>query len=252
MSKLYIEKNYGVAPTILLNEGKISFKAKGLFTFLQSKPSGWAFSIDRICKQGKDEKDSVRSGLRELESHGYLSRRATKGKEGRWTGYDYLLSDKPLTENPTTDKPLTEKGHAFSKKDNSKKDNSKKESVGPKADFVLSNYLNKMKKDSRHIQVIAMWIKQKGLTPESEEQARGIIKRNLRPAKELAGYKDEDIIATIDTIKNAGWLKKWTLETVLKFIDEVVALRAKSRGRPKVRFEQVEKNGRIVMRAVPV
>ena len=34
-----------IAPNELLNNKDISLKAKGLFTYMQSKPSEWSFSI---------------------------------------------------------------------------------------------------------------------------------------------------------------------------------------------------------------
>jgi len=127
MSKLKIKNKYGIAPNRLLNSKEISLGAKGLFTFLQSKPEGWSFSVKRISNQTKDGKDGITSKLRELEKAGYLKRIPVKDKNGKWDGYDYLLSDLPFTENPSTEKPLTENPATLSKKDNSNKDYSNKE-----------------------------------------------------------------------------------------------------------------------------
>lgn len=105
MPKLYIKNRYGVIPNELLNSTSLSLKAKGLFGFLQSKPDGWSFSVERIAKQSKDGKDAVRSALKELELSGYLYRYAIKSDDGQWAGYQYILSDLPLTENPSTENP---------------------------------------------------------------------------------------------------------------------------------------------------
>jgi len=126
MAKLIIKNRHGVAPDELLNNPEISLKAKGLFTYLQSKPDNWKFSKERIACQNKDGKDGIKSALQELEKWGYLKRIPTKDKEGKWDGYDYILTEKPSAENPSTEKPSTEKGAAFSKIDNSKKDLVKK------------------------------------------------------------------------------------------------------------------------------
>lgn len=126
MSKLKIKNNYGITPNIILNREDLSLKAKGLFGFLQSKPDGWKFSVARIEQQTKDGKDAIKYGLQELEKMGYLQRIPIKNKEGRWGGYDYVLSEKPFTEKPSTGKPFTENLSSFSKKDNSKKEVVKK------------------------------------------------------------------------------------------------------------------------------
>lgn len=136
MSKLIIKNRYGVIPNDILNNKKISFKAKGLFGFLQSKPDGWSFSVKRICSQTKDGKDSITSGIKELEKAKLLQRKPTKNKNGKWDGYDYILSDYPFPENPSTVYPLPDNGVTLSKKDNSKKDNSNKDKDIKKKKFT--------------------------------------------------------------------------------------------------------------------
>ena len=93
MAKLFIKKRYGVVPNEILNNPELSLKAKGLFAYLQSKPDGWKFSVERIAKQTKEGADAVRSAIRELEEKGYLRRIPVKEKNGRFAGYDYLLTE---------------------------------------------------------------------------------------------------------------------------------------------------------------
>jgi hypothetical protein len=138
MAKLIIKSRYGVVPDKLLNDPNLSFRAKGLFAYIQSKPDGWRFSVSRIASQTKDGRDSVQSAIKELETAGYLKRVPIKNKEGKWNGYCYILSenpneipeeftDYPLTEKPQTGKPPTENPPTISKTDYSKTDISKTE-----------------------------------------------------------------------------------------------------------------------------
>ena len=117
MGKLYIYKRYGQVPNDILNNPNLSLKAKGLFAFLQSKPDGWMFSIERISGQTRDGKDAIRSAIKELEKNGFLIRKIIRNEKGEWSGYDYILSENPLSENPTTDNPMSENPDAYSKKD---------------------------------------------------------------------------------------------------------------------------------------
>jgi hypothetical protein len=142
MSKL-IKPNvpFGMVPNSLLNSKNVSLKAKGLFAFIQSKPDGWNFSVEKISFQCKEAKSSVSEGLKELEVFGYLLRKQSHEK-GRLGAIDYELFFKPkakkqfteilFTENQQTVKQSTEKllngkSANISNKDNSNKDNSKKE-----------------------------------------------------------------------------------------------------------------------------
>lgn len=59
----------------VLNDKKISFKAKGVFAYIYSKPHGWQFSSYRMAKDSDDGIDAIRSAVRELMSAGYLSRK---------------------------------------------------------------------------------------------------------------------------------------------------------------------------------
>lgn len=117
-------------------------------------------------------------------------------------------------------------------------------------DWVLKNEIEKCITDKRrHVQVIGVWIKHTGLAPENIEQLGSIIKRYSKPALLLKGYSNEDIEETIETLKNTDYLKKYTIETVLKFIDKVVANKVK-RGPKIVRWDRVTKNGKEYMAPV--
>ncbi|WP_281321990.1 helix-turn-helix domain-containing protein [Flavobacterium aestivum] len=144
---------FGMVPNTLLNDNKISLKAKGLFAFMQSKPDGWNFSVDKIAFQCKEAKSSISEGLKELENFGYLIRK--KQQTGNGFVVDYRLyfdniSDKPIADfqsleiqslkNPILGNPIIGKSVNNSNKDISKKDNSKKEERGDSLAFLENNY----------------------------------------------------------------------------------------------------------------
>lgn len=58
----------------VLNDSRISYMAKGVYAYLYSKPEGWDFSENRIAKDAKNSRRSVRTALKELEDIGYLVR----------------------------------------------------------------------------------------------------------------------------------------------------------------------------------
>lgn len=127
MGKLIIKRRYGTIPNDLLNSSDISFKAKGLYAYIQSKPENWEFSAERISKQVKEGLPSVVSALKELENFGYLVRKRYQNNRGFWV-VDYLLYEIPIEENLYTGNPIQENpiiGNTtnYSNKDFSKKDN---------------------------------------------------------------------------------------------------------------------------------
>lgn len=69
-----------VANEVLYNKN-LSFKAKGLYAYLFSKPDTWDFSGDRIIMETVDGRKAIFSALKELETLGYLFRcRLSNGK----------------------------------------------------------------------------------------------------------------------------------------------------------------------------
>jgi DNA-binding MarR family transcriptional regulator len=122
---------------------------------------------------------------------------------------------------------------------------------GKPTHWDLKEEREKLVKDQkRHIQIVGLWIKERDLQPENAEQMQSLIKRNLRPARLLNGYSNEDIQETIKVLKNTDYLRKFTLETVAKYIDEIVAQKEK-RGPKIIRYEEIRKpSGNVVMRPI--
>ncbi len=59
----------------VLNDPKISLKAKGLFAYIQGKPDDWDFAAERMALESTDGEKSILSGQKELIEYGYLIRR---------------------------------------------------------------------------------------------------------------------------------------------------------------------------------
>jgi len=121
---------------------------------------------------------------------------------------------------------------------------------GRKRYMSISLLKIKINKPRRDLEIIALFSKETGLQPQNKDQFNQIVKRNLRVAQTLIGYSDEDIKETIQVLRRTDYLKRFTLETVGKYIDEVVANKQKQE--PKiVRFEEVIKpDGEKVIRAI--
>lgn len=131
IKKVY-QSRFTTVDNAILNDKLVSWKAKGLFTYLWSKPDNWNYSVKEVSKHAKDGRDSTSDGVQELEEHGYLKREQinAKGSFGSsvWTlselpifkkqgkndkpatpNTDKPLTEKPMTGNPSTDLPMTEK-----------------------------------------------------------------------------------------------------------------------------------------------
>lgn len=139
MAKVTIKNNFGVVPNDLLNNKDLTFKAKGVYAYIQSKPASWDFSAERISLQTKEGVTAIRMALIELEKAGYLTRTQSRNNKGHLI-YSYQLSscplevleeiptsDNPTLDFPTLDFPTLDNLTHISNKDNSNKESSKKD-----------------------------------------------------------------------------------------------------------------------------
>ena len=67
----------------ILRNHALSFKARGLLAYLLSMPDNWSCQIGHLATVGPDGRDAVRTGLRELETYGYLTRETRRRPDGR-------------------------------------------------------------------------------------------------------------------------------------------------------------------------
>jgi len=75
----------------ILEDDRLSLKAKGILCYLLSRPDNWQVSDAHLSTIGPDGEAAVRSALKEIEDAGYLVRVRQQGERGRfeWTSYVY-------------------------------------------------------------------------------------------------------------------------------------------------------------------
>ena len=217
---------------MVLNDKGLSFKAKGIFSYLFSKPDGWNFAAERIVQDGIDGRSAIFSGLRELEQKQYLER--IKLPTGR-IEYRLRYSQKPVVENQqqAKQKPVVEnrkvRKSQSAKIDNisNKEEESNKEkketpiaASAAEGPWNFDSYLKKMRdSERRDVAIIGEYWFFKEFQFTSPAQCSVEIRRSLRAAKDLTAYDDERIMKVMDWLyANADY--PWKLETVLKFINE--------------------------------
>lgn len=118
-------ERWTTVPNEVLDDPRLSFKAKGVLAFLVSKPEGWEIRSNHLATIGPDGRDAVRSGLRELVDAGYLAYEKAQDDHGHWSTHSYLdptgraadhlrppetgfpASVEPGPDNPKTGDPTT-------------------------------------------------------------------------------------------------------------------------------------------------
>lgn len=98
MAVFRIEKtrDFTVMSNYHLRDVELSLKAKGLLSLMLSIPEDWDYTTKGLACICKDGVDSITSALKELESHGYLTRQRTRYGNGRLGDITYTIHERPV------------------------------------------------------------------------------------------------------------------------------------------------------------
>lgn len=117
--KIEKNKNYTIMSNYHLRDKNLSYKAKGLLSFMLSLPEDWDYSLNGLCAISKESRDGIRSILKELQEHHYVEIEKVRGDKGYFE-YNYLIYEvphfidlenelsNPDMENPHLDAPNVE------------------------------------------------------------------------------------------------------------------------------------------------
>ena len=103
------DKNYTVLDNTFIQDLRLTWKAKGLMTYLLSLPDDWCIHLSELEEHAADGKDSLKTAIKELKIYGYLIATQKKNEAGRFCETVYTVIEKPLAEKPLAEKPLAEK-----------------------------------------------------------------------------------------------------------------------------------------------
>ena len=111
-------RDYTVMSNFHLRDRTLSLKSKGLLSLMLSLPDEWDYSLSGLACICQDGMSSVRSGVSELEQHGYLTRRRIREANGQLGDIEYTIHERPRISvnvpppddtQPECDKPTLEK-----------------------------------------------------------------------------------------------------------------------------------------------
>lgn len=91
--------NFTAMSNYHLWDKRLSFKAKGLLSFMLSVSDSWKFTIKGLASMAKDGTDSVASAIRELENAGYVVRSRNRNEKGQMGEVEYTIYENPCDNN---------------------------------------------------------------------------------------------------------------------------------------------------------
>ncbi|MCX5327787.1 hypothetical protein [Streptomyces sp. NBC_00140] len=90
----------------LFRDERLSFKAKGIFGSISTHRTGWQVTVTDLMRAGRDGRDAIRAGLRELQTHGYLVREQLRREDGTLGEFVFSITDRPATGDTRLPQPV--------------------------------------------------------------------------------------------------------------------------------------------------
>lgn len=101
----------------------------------------------------------------------------------------------------------------------------KKKKIDDTTPYTLNDFVRDMRASpNRHMNILAEYADEKKLDYTTKGQWYVFIQRNVRPARLLTPYTDEQISKAMKEIDNntrgkKGYITRWTLETLAKYLE---------------------------------
>ena len=86
--------NFATIDKEYISNTQLSAKGKSIMTYMLSRPDDWQFYASEIVTHFKEGQSFVDSGLKELESLGYISRIKRRVEGQKFAGYSYKVYER--------------------------------------------------------------------------------------------------------------------------------------------------------------
>ena len=95
--------NYVILDKTFLEDDGLTWKAKGILTYLLSRPDGWEVRVSDLVKHSQDGKTAVYSALKELKEAGYYQKVPVRDEKYRIIRWESTISELPMTDQENAD-----------------------------------------------------------------------------------------------------------------------------------------------------
>lgn len=102
------DRDFTIVSNDFLKDSRLSWKAKGIIAYVAMLPDDWVLNMRDLTNRATDGRDSLYSGIKELETCGYCAKTMKRNPDGTIAGYAYEICDKPVFDQPFTENPVTD------------------------------------------------------------------------------------------------------------------------------------------------
>ena len=207
-----------------IEDPRLSWRAKGLHTYLISRPPDWKIRYKDLEARATDGKTALASAIKELQDAGYLTIDRLQDEHGRFVGSKWIITesvtglpinkqphpDFPDTGNPETGSPDTGNGGISNKQVSKKKHSSNQHT---RSDKPTAPRKRKKYPPEWYKQALDAYQEIKGITLSGPEFSP--LQQTIKSIF-MAGHTPDEAIALMRELEASPleWTTNWTLRTV--------------------------------------
>jgi len=192
----YRKENYKTIHLKMLeDEEELSWKAKGLHTYLITRPDGWEFNYTDLIKRSSEGRTAVHNAIEELKEHGYLEIKQERDENsGKFSEVQWIvaqspdmLENPPNADNPNTGNPISDNRNTSS---NSSCSSNRKNSNNSVSD---GSETNKDEEEQEKLQeIFDYWVRQKSTVSHRKfkESFKSAIRARLEDGFSVSELKE--------------------------------------------------------------
>jgi uncharacterized phage protein (TIGR02220 family) len=190
-TKFYRKKmadNFTTISNDLIKNQHLSWKARGILTYILSLPDDWDINLKELAKHSAaDGIESFRAGWKELEKFGYVRHEKSRNDKGRIVGYRTIISDCPETGFPDTVFP-----------DTAKPDTENPTLLNTNIQNTNIQITDNTKLSSKHDQIVSQVIEYLNEQAETQYRTSSTKTKTLIKARQSDGFTLDDFKKVID------------------------------------------------------
>jgi uncharacterized phage protein (TIGR02220 family) len=129
------ENPYAQIRKAALRDDRLSWKARGILGYILTNADDWKIYVSELANHSqKDGRDSTANGIKELIEFGYVSRTRKHDDSGKFSGYDYTVTEYGNTVNGLSVNGLTVNGKSVANNKELKKIKNSKDPLTPQGE----------------------------------------------------------------------------------------------------------------------
>ena len=102
-------EKYRSISLIAVEDSRLSWAAKGLHTYLVSRPENWKLYYSDLLKRSRNSRTALKSAVRELKDAGYIVLEPIQGEGGKFNGWSWIVFEEPQTLEESQSVPKARK-----------------------------------------------------------------------------------------------------------------------------------------------